>query len=192
MAQACAARYRARNPRATPLYRLFETHFDEVRGQWEERFERRCGFWRGFVDEQVRRYLDCGLSENGFARIRCSDCAEEYLLDRHPTATTFDGRVLCEDRAELELEEFARRLVPASGNSLEDLSSRRRGRELTRGRIEFATLAVGRYGLRVCDVAALLNKHPNSVTKWLNRGLRLERNEPEFSARLDQLDAAIS
>ena len=80
MAQNCAARYRARNPRATPLYRLFETHFDEVRGQWEERFERRCGFWRGFVDEQVRRYLDCGLFENGFARIRCPDCAEEYLL----------------------------------------------------------------------------------------------------------------
>jgi len=41
VAQRCAARYRARNPRATPLYRLFETHFDEVRGQWEERFERR-------------------------------------------------------------------------------------------------------------------------------------------------------
>ena len=80
MAQSCAARYRARNPRATPLYRLFETHFDEVRGQWEERFERRCGFWRGFVDEQVRRYLDCGLFENGFARIRCPNGAEEYLL----------------------------------------------------------------------------------------------------------------
>ena len=53
-----------------------------MRGQWEERFERRCGFWRGFVDEQVRRYLDCGLFENGFARIRCPDCAEEYLLYR--------------------------------------------------------------------------------------------------------------
>jgi hypothetical protein len=51
-----------------------------VKGQWEERFERRCGFWRGSVDEQVGRYLDCGLYENGFARIRCPDCAEEYLL----------------------------------------------------------------------------------------------------------------
>jgi hypothetical protein len=28
----------------------------------------------------VLRYLDCGLFENGFARIRCPDCAEEYLL----------------------------------------------------------------------------------------------------------------
>ena len=80
MATSCPAAYRARSPRATPLYRLFETHFDEVRGQWEDRFERRFGFWRGIVDEQIRRYLDCGLFENGFARIRCPDCAEEYLL----------------------------------------------------------------------------------------------------------------
>jgi hypothetical protein len=29
---------------------------------------------------QVRRYLDCGLFENGCARIRCPNCAEEYLL----------------------------------------------------------------------------------------------------------------
>jgi len=80
VAQPCPARYRARDPRATPLYRLFDGYFNEVRGQWEERFERRCGFWRGFVDEQVLRYLDCGLFENGFARVRCPDCAEEYLL----------------------------------------------------------------------------------------------------------------
>jgi len=37
-------------------------------------------FWRGFVDEQVRRYLDCGLYENGFARVRCPECRTEYLL----------------------------------------------------------------------------------------------------------------
>jgi hypothetical protein len=46
VAQRCAARYRALNPRAISLHRLVEAHFDEVRGQWEERFERRCGFWR--------------------------------------------------------------------------------------------------------------------------------------------------
>ena len=80
VATSCPAAYRARSPRATPLYRLFEKHFDEVRGRWEERFERRYGFWRGFVDDQVLRYLDCGLFENGFARIRCPECAEEFLL----------------------------------------------------------------------------------------------------------------
>jgi hypothetical protein len=28
----------------------------------------------------VGRYLDCGLFESGFARVRCPDCREEYLL----------------------------------------------------------------------------------------------------------------
>jgi hypothetical protein len=37
-----------------------------------------------------------------------------------------------------------------------------------------------------------LDKHPNSMTKWLNRGLRLERDEPGDKHRLDRLDAAIS
>ena len=32
MATGCSARYRVRSPRGTPLYRLFETHFDEERG----------------------------------------------------------------------------------------------------------------------------------------------------------------
>ena len=72
--------YRPRRPRASPWYRLVEAHYDDVKGQWEERYERRYRFWRGFVDEQVRRYLDCGLFDNGFARIRCPDCHDEYLL----------------------------------------------------------------------------------------------------------------
>jgi hypothetical protein len=29
--------YRSRRPQATPLYRLVEAHFEEVKGQWEER-----------------------------------------------------------------------------------------------------------------------------------------------------------
>jgi len=88
--------------------------------------------------------------------------------------------------------EFVARMETAADFSLRALSARSRDRDLTRQRIEFATLAIGRYRLRVCDVAALVRKHPNSVTKWLNKGLRLERCDPEFKARLDDLDAAIS
>jgi len=42
------------------------------------------------------------------------------------------------------------------------------------------------------DIAAPLGKHRNSVAKWLDRGLRRERSDPEFKYRLDRLDAAIS
>jgi len=33
--------------------------YETVKGQWEERFESRYGFWRSFGDEAVARYLDC-------------------------------------------------------------------------------------------------------------------------------------
>jgi len=42
------------------------------------------------------------------------------------------------------------------------------------------------------DIIALLDKHPNSVTKRLNKVLRLERENPDFKELLDHLDAAIS
>jgi hypothetical protein len=35
------------------LWGLLDTHYDRVKGVWEERFERRYGFWRGLADQVV-------------------------------------------------------------------------------------------------------------------------------------------
>ena len=72
--------FRARKPQETPLYRLVETLYDKAKGSWEERFEQRYGFWRGFVDDVVQRYLDCGRFEAAFARVWCPSCQNEYLV----------------------------------------------------------------------------------------------------------------
>ncbi len=72
--------YKPRNPRASPLFRLLESLYDTVKGVWEDRFETRYGFWRGRWDDVVARYLDCGDWNSGFARVRCGECAEEFLL----------------------------------------------------------------------------------------------------------------
>ena len=64
------AAYRPRNPRVTPLYQLVDNHYETVKGVWEERFERTYGFWRGLSDASVAKYLDCGLFESGFARVK--------------------------------------------------------------------------------------------------------------------------
>jgi Transposase zinc-binding domain len=82
--------YRSRWPAETPLYALLESLFETVKGAWEDLFERRYGFWRGILDGVVARYLDCGIFERGFARIRCPDCATEFLL-----AFSCKGRGLC-------------------------------------------------------------------------------------------------
>jgi len=82
--------YRPRQPQTTPLYLLLESLYDKVKGVWDDRFARVYGFWRGFTDAAVARYLDCGIPESGFARVRCERCAAEFLL-------TFSckGRGLC-------------------------------------------------------------------------------------------------
>jgi len=69
---------------------------------WEDLFERRYGFWRGLLDGVVARYLDCGIFERGFARIRCPDCAAEFLL-----AFSCKGRGLCPSCGAKRAAEFA-------------------------------------------------------------------------------------
>jgi hypothetical protein len=94
--------YRPRRPENTPLYQLLQSLYDRVKGCWEERFERRYGFWRGLLDGVVARYLDCGIFERGFARVRCPECATEFLL-----AFSCKGRGLCPSCGAKRAAEFA-------------------------------------------------------------------------------------
>jgi len=82
--------YRPRDPRKTALWGLVDTHYERVKGVWEERFERRYGFWRGLADGVVARYLDCGVWQSGFTRVRCRRCPAEFLV-----AFSCKGRGLC-------------------------------------------------------------------------------------------------
>lgn len=82
--------YRPRCPQATPLYRLVEAHHTDVRDAWEERFEGHYGFWRTSTDKAVGVYLDCGILENGFARLRCGTYQAEFLVP-----FSCKGRGLC-------------------------------------------------------------------------------------------------
>lgn len=110
----------------------------------------------------------------------------------HPDARTFDGRSLAEERRELTLDEFVVRFLEASGHRLADLSSRLRGESLIDGRVEMVTLALSRYGLGARELSALLSKHGATITRWLNKGLKRERDDHEFLQRLDDLDRTIS
>ena len=85
-----AGLYRARRPCQTPLYALLEALYEDLKGAWEDLFESRYGFWRRLLDGVVHRYLDCGLFDRGFARIRCPSCRQEHLL-----AFSCKGRGLC-------------------------------------------------------------------------------------------------
>jgi len=69
-----------RNPKASAYYRCVEDHFEQVETVWDDRYQSRFGFWRPYVTDVIRRYLDCGDLHFGFVRVKCEDCGHEYLL----------------------------------------------------------------------------------------------------------------
>ncbi len=85
-----ASVYHPRNPELSPLWKLLNNHYDSFEQDYEEKFERKYGFFRPVVREVVREYLSCGDLKDGFARVRCPDCKHEYLL-----AFSCKGRWFC-------------------------------------------------------------------------------------------------
>ena len=104
--ESCPRIYRPRRPQQTPLYRLLESLYEPVKLAWEERFETRYGFWQGCWDSAVARYLDCGVWEHGFARVRCGECRYEMLV-----AFSCKQRELCPSCAAKRGAELAAFLV---------------------------------------------------------------------------------
>lgn len=111
--------------------------------------------------------------------------------DQHCGGKTYDGRSLEDDRPTLEIDDFIRRYESASGWTIATLSSRRRTQDLIRGRVELTLLAVGRYGFQSAAIAKLIGKDRSSLTRWLNLGLQLQRNDPAFRDHIDHLDHSI-
>jgi hypothetical protein len=72
--------YLPRRPQASPLYRVLADHFETLERVHEERFETTHGPLRRVARVAVGRFLDCGLLEHGFARVRCGTCRAEFLV----------------------------------------------------------------------------------------------------------------
>ncbi len=74
------AAYSPRRARDSPLYRLAETHYETSKQVYDERFEERYGGWRAVIEGTLFAFLDCGIEERGFARVRCDECRREFRV----------------------------------------------------------------------------------------------------------------
>ncbi len=72
--------YHPRQATDTPFYKLVAGHFGEFGRVYPEKYERDFGFWRGVIDDVVRKFLECGDLAHGFARVRCGDCGHEMFV----------------------------------------------------------------------------------------------------------------
>jgi len=79
--------YQRRRPEKTLWYRTVQTHFETwltlSTGQGDESPP-------AHVEQAFRRYLDCGILANGFARAHCDECGHDFLI-----AFSCKGRGVC-------------------------------------------------------------------------------------------------
>ena len=71
-----AAKYERRKPEETVLYDVLSKNLDAFR---KELYAKGKAL-PGYVEEEFAAYFDCGRLENGFLRLKCSDCSHEKLL----------------------------------------------------------------------------------------------------------------
>jgi hypothetical protein len=78
---ACATKlYRTRDPEASPFFTLVRDYFDEFEQVYPEQFQQQYGYWRPVIRESIDKFIKCGDLKEGFARVRCLDCATEFFV----------------------------------------------------------------------------------------------------------------
>jgi hypothetical protein len=85
--------YNPRRPERTLLYKTVAEHFEtwlELAsvGQFDGQGDRHTP--PAYVEKAFRKYLECGIFAHGFARVRCDDCGDDYLV-----AFSCKGRGVC-------------------------------------------------------------------------------------------------
>jgi hypothetical protein len=72
--------YRHRDHAASPFYKVVRDHVDEFERVYDERYRVKYGFWRAVIRSSIDKFLKCGDLKEGFARVRCPDCGEEFFV----------------------------------------------------------------------------------------------------------------
>ena len=83
---AASRRYERRRPEKTPLHKIISENLESWL-EWREAAERSV---RGYVKDELRGYLECGMLCFGFARARCTGCGQGFVV-----AFSCKGRGVC-------------------------------------------------------------------------------------------------
>jgi hypothetical protein len=75
----CTALYRRRQPERSAVYQVVQGHLET----WLAgcRLPDEAGFSvAGYIEQDFREYLQCGILAHGFARARCAGCGYNFLI----------------------------------------------------------------------------------------------------------------
>jgi REP element-mobilizing transposase RayT len=104
----------------------------------------------------------------------------------------FQGRTTDLERPGLEAKDFIRRVCELAEFDPDQLASRSRDRGTANARKVVATLGVERWSQKRTALAAVLNKNPDVVSFWAGEGARRRQEDPNYAAKLDELDERLS
>ena len=96
--------YKRRRPERTVLYRLVREHAETLFAEASERSATGAGYPR-HVENEFRRYLDCGVLSKGFMRVRCDACQTDELV-----GFSCKGRAFCPSCLGRRMSDSAARL----------------------------------------------------------------------------------
>src|SRR4051812_30542618 len=68
-----------REPEHSVLHQVVREHLETFLEEAQLRSSEGAGYPR-FIEDEFRRYLECGILAHGFARVRCPSCAYEFLV----------------------------------------------------------------------------------------------------------------
>jgi hypothetical protein len=85
--------YNPRHPERTLLYKTLAEHFETwlelvSAGQFDGQGDHHTP--PAYVEKAFRKYLECSIFAHGFARVRCDDCGDNFLV-----AFSCKGRGVC-------------------------------------------------------------------------------------------------
>ena len=68
--------YRRRTPETEPLYGVLAGHLEG----FLDRFRSSDRQLPAYVERELRAYLECGILNYGFMRVRCEDCGQSRVV----------------------------------------------------------------------------------------------------------------
>ncbi len=95
--------YRRRRPAETLLYRVVQEHLETFLSLADDPMGHGLP---GYVEQDFRKYLQCGILAHGFARARCPECGHDFLV-----AFSCKGRGVCPSCNARRMAETAAHLV---------------------------------------------------------------------------------
>ena len=150
------------------------------------------GAWRGYLSR-----VSAALAENDGHQAPLSpprQSGHDRVLEGEPGRAYVDelGRSTGLERPRLGPREFVTLACKALGTDVERLVSTRRDSDTARHRMLVATIGIERWGQRAGALGTVLQKHPDGVSRWVNRSTRLRREDVAFARALAELDERLS